>query len=96
MRLVHGNDALYLLPIYYAGGTAQKNISSEDIINGLGSVTFTAQAVQNRDDLLTRLKADAKPENCILVMGARDPSLPGLAGKIVEIFGGELVPAMTA
>ncbi len=27
-------DSLYLLPIYYAGGTAQKNISSEDIING--------------------------------------------------------------
>ena len=28
------NDSLYLLPIYYAGGTAQKNISSEDIIIG--------------------------------------------------------------
>jgi UDP-N-acetylmuramate--alanine ligase len=36
------NDSLYLLPIYYAGGTAQKDISSEDIISGLGPVSFNA------------------------------------------------------
>ena len=48
-------DSLYLLPIYYAGGTAQKDISSEDIINGLGPVAFNAQAVKDRDELLNRL-----------------------------------------
>ena len=82
------NDSLYLLPIYYAGGTAQKNISPEDIINGLGPVSFNAQAVKDRNELLTRLKADAKSGNCILVMGARDPSLPALVRKIVELFSG--------
>jgi UDP-N-acetylmuramate--alanine ligase len=84
------NDSLYLLPIYYAGGTAQKNISSEDIINGLGPAAFTAQAVKDRDELLTRLKVDVKPEDCVLLMGARDPSLPALVRKIVELFGGEM------
>jgi len=84
------NDSLYLLPIYYAGGTAQKNISSEDIIQGLGSVAFSAQAVSGRDELLTRLKADARSEDCVLIMGARDPSLPALVRKVVEIFGGEM------
>jgi UDP-N-acetylmuramate--alanine ligase len=84
------HDALYLLPIYYAGGTAQKNISSEDIINGLGLVAFNAQALSGRDELLTRLQADAKPEDCILLMGARDPSLPSLVKKVVELFGGEI------
>ena len=83
------NDSLYLLPIYYAGGTAQKNISSEDIINGLGPVSFVAQAVRDRDELLARLKTDAKPEDCVLIMGARDPSLPALVRKVVELFGGE-------
>ncbi len=39
------NDSLYLLPIYYAGGTAQKDISSDDIIHGLGPVAFNAQAL---------------------------------------------------
>ena len=82
-------DSLYLLPIYYAGGTAQKNISSDDIINGLGPVPFIARTVKDRDELLARLKTDAKPEDCVLIMGARDPSLPGLVKKVVETFGGE-------
>jgi UDP-N-acetylmuramate--alanine ligase len=84
------DDSLYLLPIYYAGGTAQKNISSDDIIDDLGAVTFKAEAVRDRDDLLARLQADARPEDCILVMGARDPSLPALVKKIVELFGGKM------
>ncbi len=83
-------DSLYLLPIYYAGGTAKKDISSEDIVHGLGPVVFNAQAVSSRDQLLSRLKADAKPEDCILVMGARDPSLPSFVKKVVEMFGGEV------
>jgi len=84
------HDSLYLLPIYYAGGTAQKNISSEDIIQGLGSVAFKAQTVRDRDELLTRLKADARSEDCVLIMGARDPSLPALVRNIVDVFGGEI------
>jgi len=84
------NDSLYLLPIYYAGGTAQKDISSEDIIQGLGPIPFHAQAVRDRDELLAGLKADAGPEDCVLVMGARDPSLPALIKKVVEMFGGEI------
>ncbi len=84
------HDSLYLLPIYYAGGTAQRNISSEDIINGLGPVEFKAQALRGRDELLTGLQADARPEDCVLLMGARDPSLPALVRKIVEMFGGEM------
>jgi UDP-N-acetylmuramate--alanine ligase len=122
--IFRNNDSLYLLPIYYAGGTAQKNISSEDIIQGLGPVAvepppasrpvgarisrppvdydalpsrerggmqvagFKAQAVRDRDDLLTQLKTDATSGDCVLVMGARDPSLPALVRKIVELFGG--------
>jgi UDP-N-acetylmuramate--alanine ligase len=85
----HPDDSLYLLPIYYAGGTAQKNISSDDIIEGLGPVPFNAQTLIDRDELLLRLKADARPGDCVLVMGARDPSLPALVNKVVELFGGK-------
>ena len=82
-------DSLYLLPIYYAGGTALKNISSEDIIGGIGPVSFDARAVRDRDELTARLKAQARPGDCVLVMGARDPSLPALVRRVVEVFGGE-------
>jgi len=77
-----------MLPIYYAGGTAQKDISSEDIITGLGPVEFDAQASGGRETLLTALKTDARPGDCVLVMGARDPSLPALVKKVIELFGG--------
>ena len=83
------NDSIYLLPIYYVGGSAQKDISSEDIISDLGPVSFHAQAVKSRDELLTKLKADAKSDDCVLLLGARDPSLPALARKIADLFGGE-------
>jgi UDP-N-acetylmuramate--L-alanine ligase len=83
------HDSLYLLPIYYAGGTAQKNITSEDIIQGLGPVSFKAQTATDRDELLTRLKADSKPNDCVLLMGARDPSLPSFVKKVIALFGGE-------
>ena len=36
-----------------------------------------------------RLNADAKSGDCVLVMGARDPSLPAMVSKIVKLFGGE-------
>jgi len=81
------SDALYLLPIYYAGGTAVKDISSEDIINGLGAVPFHAQAINDREELLNVLAGEAHSGDCVLLMGARDPSLAGLAKKIIELFG---------
>ena len=88
------NDSLYLLPIYYAGGTAQKNISSADLINGLGSMSFKAEAVSDRTELLTKLKVDARPGDCVLIMGARDPSLPALVRKTVTLFGGPASPSI--
>lgn len=83
-------DKLLLLPIYYAGGTANKNISSEAIVEGLGQVPFEAVTVSGRDELLARLESDAKEGDCVLVMGARDPSLPVLVTKIVGLFGGKV------
>ncbi len=55
-------------------------------MTGLGSVSFNAEAVKDRDALMSRLKANASSGDCILVMGARDPSLPTLVRKIVALF----------
>ena len=87
------NDVLYLLPIYYAGGTATKDISSDDIIRGLGAVSFSAQMVANREEALELLGSMAKKGDCILLMGARDPSLPDFAKRIADLFGGQKADA---
>lgn len=85
------SDSLCLLPIYYAGGTAVKDISSETIVHDLGTVPFKTRAVSSRNELLDILAHDARPGDCVLLMGARDPSLAGLAKKIIALFGGAAV-----
>jgi UDP-N-acetylmuramate--alanine ligase len=81
-------DALLLLPIYYAGGTVTRDIRSEDLITGLGIVPFVAEAVESRDAIPDRAAALATHGDCILLMGARDPSLPALAESIIDRLGG--------
>ena len=89
--IFHPADALFLLPIYYAGGTAVKDISSQDLIAGLGDVPFLAQAVSDRSTLLLLLSKSVQAGDVVLLMGARDPSLPGLAASIIALFGGPVV-----
>lgn len=81
-------DTLFLLPIYYAGGSANKDISSKDLIDALKEVVFEKYSPDHREDILDKLKNMVKPGNCVLLMGARDPSLSSFAIKITDIFGG--------
>ncbi|MBN1307193.1 MAG: hypothetical protein JXA18_04700 [Chitinispirillaceae bacterium] len=88
--LFSNRDVLFLLPIYYAGGTVVKDISSDDLKNDLGAVTFSIATPERRDSLLPVLKKIAHPGDCIIVMGARDPSLPYFTKSIIDLFGGPL------
>jgi len=72
-------DALYLLPIYYAGGTAVKDVSSALVIERTGEVPFEARATAGREETLQLVQERARPGDCVLLMGARDPSLPFFA-----------------
>jgi UDP-N-acetylmuramate--alanine ligase len=77
-------DVLFLLPIYYAGGTVQKDITSDDIVSLVKKSGRTAAVAAGRSDLISRIAALAAPQDAVLVMGARDPSLASLAGEIAK------------
>jgi UDP-N-acetylmuramate--alanine ligase len=77
-------DVLLLLPIYYAGGTAQKDISSDDIVSLVNSRGRTAFVAADRTDLVSRILATASPGDAVLVMGARDPTLGTLVKEIIR------------
>lgn len=79
-------DLLCLLPIYYAGGTATKDIASTDLIADLGAVPFTTHAPAQREEMLPIIKDTVNPGDCILVMGARDPSLQKFTKSIIDLF----------
>ena len=77
-------DILCLLPIYYAGGTAVKDIKSQDIIEMMGKVSFCAVAVDNRQEATDLIKQNAQKDDCVLLMGARDPSLSSFREQIID------------
>jgi len=76
------NDELFILPIYYAGGTAQKDISSDIIVDLVKAKGKNAVAPFDRRELIECLKKNVRPGDSVLVMGARDPSLPRLVEEI--------------
>ncbi len=77
-------DTLLMPEIYYAGGTAEKRISSNDIIKELKSRGVNAVFVPQRDDIVTEVKQRAIPHDSVLVMGARDDSLTDLCYAILN------------
>ena len=74
-------DHLFLLPVFYAGGTAQRTITSEDFAAMLRARGVAAEAVSDYPALAAGL-AGAQAGDAILGMGARDPELPRFARSL--------------
>jgi UDP-N-acetylmuramate--alanine ligase len=83
-EIFRDGDTLCLLPIYYAGGSAVKDICSRDIIDLMGGVSFNAVAVDGKDEAVDIIKEQIRAGDSVLLMGARDPSLPSFARRIVD------------
>lgn len=77
-------DEIWMSEIFYAGGSAEKNISSLDLINGLQALQREAFFVEHRDDLLSNMRPHISNDCIILLMGARDPSLGNFAKNFFE------------
>jgi UDP-N-acetylmuramate--alanine ligase len=80
-------DHLWFLEVFYAGGTATRDITSEEVVADLVTQGVAAEFAPSREWLVDRLAAEAREGDLILVMGARDPSLTDLAKAILERFG---------
>ena len=71
-------DHLILLPIYYAGGTSQKDIASEDLLDEILKAGKSAEVLPDRKQLFDRLQE----WDHYVVFGARDDSLSDFAKEI--------------
>ncbi len=81
-RVVRPRDRLWLLPVYDAGGTADRSIGSADLLALLQARGVPAASVAGLDEAESVLRAAAAPETALLVCGARDPGLPRLAARL--------------
>ncbi len=79
-ELLRPSDALFLLPIYYAGGTAAKDISSRDIADSVMALGRSASVLEDRGEIFS-LPGEW---DCYVVFGARDDSLSDYAGEIAS------------
>ena len=77
-------DTLFMPEIFYAGGTADNRISSNDIIKELKIRGINAFFVPDREDVVSEVKQRANPHDSVLVMGARDDSLTDLCHAILN------------
>ncbi|MBW8362525.1 MAG: UDP-N-acetylmuramate--alanine ligase [Kaistella sp.] len=77
-------DEIWMSEIFYAGGTAVKDISANDLIEDLKAKGKSAHFVENRNDLLEALRPELKEGAVLLLMGARDPELEEFCKNIFE------------
>ena len=83
-RVLRPEDEIWMSEIFYAGGTATKDISANDLVNDLKAMGKSAFFVENRNDLLANLRPHLIDNCVLLLMGARDPSLEQFAKKVWE------------
>jgi len=77
-------DEIWMSEIFYAGGTAVKDISAKDLIDDLREKGCRAFFVENRNDLMKQITPHLSPGSVLLLMGARDPSLEAFAKQVWE------------
>ena len=83
-RLCGPDDRLLLLPVYDAGGTADRSIDSGALAERLKEMGVPVSCMASHDEAVAIAKVEARPGDVIIVMGARDPELPTLAKRILE------------
>ncbi len=78
------NDEIWMSEIFYAGGTAVKDISANDLIEDIKAKGKKAYFVENRNDFLNEVKSSLSNHSVLLLMGARDPSLEEFCKELYE------------
>lgn len=76
-------DRLYLLPVYYAGGTARGDRTLEDLAAALRARGRAVETVADYAALEQALRNEWRSGDAVLVMGARDPGLTAFCRRLV-------------
>lgn len=75
-------DEIWMSEIFYAGGTATKDISANDLINDIKALDKNAFFIEDRNAFLKEARKHFNDNCVLLLMGARDPSLEQFAKEV--------------
>lgn len=77
-------DEIWMSEIFYAGGTAVKDISANDLITGIAAKGKQAFFVEDRNGFLETVRPHLTGDCVLLLMGARDPGLEQFSKAVWE------------
>src|SRR6267142_2046382 len=80
-RLLRPADRLCYAEIFYAGSTVARGVSSRMLAEDLPAALGCGYAPSHWA-VIDWVRAEVRPGDTVLIMGARDPELPGLAGAV--------------
>lgn len=81
-KALRPQDEIWMSEIFYAGGTATKDISANELIQEIAALGKQAFFVENRNDLVTGIRPHLTEDCVLLLMGARDPGLEQFAKQV--------------
>jgi UDP-N-acetylmuramate--alanine ligase len=77
-------DEIWMSEIFYAGGTAVKDISANDLIVKIKGNGKNAFFVEDRNQFLEQVRPHLSKDCVLLLMGARDPGLEAFGKQVWE------------
>jgi UDP-N-acetylmuramate--alanine ligase len=77
-------DEIWMSEIFYAGGTAVKDISANDLINDIKALGQHAFFVEDRNLFLETVRPHLSDNSVLLLMGARDPGLEEFSKSVFQ------------
>ena len=83
-NVLREEDEIWMSEIFYAGGTAVKDISANDLINDIKTHGKKAFFVEDRNYFLETMRPHLTANTVLLLMGARDPSLEYFSKEVFE------------
>lgn len=86
-NLMDEEDVLILCDPVYFGGTVDRSVGSETIVDGVSALGKRAEHFATREACGDRMLVLAKPGDRIIVMGARDDTLTAFAQSLVDRLG---------
>ena len=84
VKTMQKDDRLFVPEIFYAGGSVVKDISSKDLVAHAVKSGLQAQFFENRDEVKKHILKVVEPGDRIVIMGARDNSLPAFCEQILS------------
>jgi UDP-N-acetylmuramate--alanine ligase len=87
--LLKPDDVLLMPEPVYFGGTTDRSVGSEDIASGVRAEGRKAEALHDRAACGERLVELARPQDRIIVMGARDDTLSQFAAELLGRLGAQ-------